>query len=628
MPRSWISRRSLPGPQGSVLVGSAPDGKVYRVAADGTSTTLFDPEDKYIWAIAVAPDGTTYVGTGAKGKVYKVPAAGGAGTLFYDTGTEHVSALAFDATGKLLVGTSTPGRVVRLDADGKPFVILEAGYQEVRSLRVAGNVTYATAVGPATGAPATASPSPTPDTSAAVTMSTEITVTAGGDSSVVTATPAASGAESRASGPQKGAIYRIAADGDWTTVWEFPDDVPYDVLVEPGGSLLVGTGAKGKLYRLSGDPILATLVTRADAQQITALADDGAGGILLAASNPGRLLRLSSKPAATGSYVSDVRDTTTVATWGTIRWQATTPSGTTIALHSRTGNTRTPDATWSAWSGPYTTALGARIDSPKARYLQWKAVLTGTSGASPVLTSVSAAYLPRNTRPIVDSVTVHPPGVVFQRPFPIGDPELAGVDATQEPRVVIPGTPSVGQTLGRRTFQKSLQTFVWSARDTDGDRLQFALAYRREGDRTWTVLKDGLDDDVFTWDTTTVPDGTYVLKVTASDGTANAPTLALQGERESQSFEIDNTPPTVTVAPAGTGAAAATVRFTVQDSQTAIQKVEYASAGDRWRHAYPIDGLLDSREERFELVLGAGAKSPVVVRATDGLGNAATAILR
>jgi hypothetical protein len=618
-----------PGPQGSVLVGSAPDGKVYRVAADGTSTTFFDPEDKYIWAIAVAPDGTTYVGTGAKGKVYKVPAAGGTGTLFYDTGTEHVSALAFDATGQLLVGTSTPGRVIRLDADGKPFVILEAGYQEVRSLRVAGGVTYATAAGPAVGAPATSSPAPTADTTAAaVTMSTEVTVTAIGDSAVVTTSPPSGGAESRATGPQKGAIYRIAADGDWTTVWESPDDVPYDVLVEPGGGLLVGTGAKGKLYRLSGDPIVATLVTRADGQQITALADDGAGGILLAASNPGRVLRLSSKPAATGSYVSDVRDTTTVATWGTIRWQATMPTGTAIALHTRSGNTRTPDATWSAWSGPYTAALGSRIDSPKARYLQWKAVLTGTNGASPVLTSVSAAYLPRNTRPIVDSVTVHPPGVVFQRPFPTGDPELAGIDGTPDPRAAVPGTPSIGQTLGRRTFQKSLQTFVWSARDTDGDRLQYALAYRREGDRTWTVLKDDLDDDVFTWDTTTVPDGTYVIKVTASDGTANAPAAALQGERESQSFEIDNTPPTVTVTPAPAGAATGTVRFTVQDTQTAIQRVEYASAGDRWRQAYPIDGLLDSREERFELVLGSGAKSPVVVRATDGLGNVATAILR
>jgi hypothetical protein len=218
--------------------------------------------------------------------------------------------------------------------------------------------------------------------------------------------------------------------------------------------------------------------------------------------------------------------------------------------------------------------------------------------------------------------------VVFQRPFPTGDPELAGLDGTADPRAAVPGTPTVGQTLGRRTFQKSLQTFVWSARDTDGDRLQYALSYRREGERNWTLLKDGLDDDVFTWDTTTVPDGTYVIKVTASDGAANAAAMALQGERESQSFEIDNTPPTVTVAPAAAGAAAGTIRFTVQDGQTAIQRVEYASAGDRWRQAYPTDGLLDSREEHFELVLGAGAKSPIVVRATDGLGNVATAILR
>ena len=113
--------------------------------------------------------------------------------------------------------------------------------------------------------------------------------------------------------------------------------------------------------------------------------------------------------------------------------------------------------------------------------------------------------------------------------------------------------------------------------------------------------------------------GTYVIKVTASDAAANAPVLALQGERESQSFEIDNTPPTVTVTGGGggTGAAGSVVRFTVEDGHTPIQKVEYASAGDRWRQAFPIDGLLDSREERFELTLEPGARSPVVVRATD-----------
>ena len=65
-------------------------------------------------------------------------------------------------------------------------------------------------------------------------------------------------------------------------------------------------------------------------------------------------------------------------------------------------------------------ADGSPITSPKARYLQWRAVLTG-KGDSPVLTSVTAAYQQRNIRPEVASITVHPPGVVFQKPFSTGE---------------------------------------------------------------------------------------------------------------------------------------------------------------------------------------------------------------
>ncbi len=54
--------------------------------------------------------------------------------------------------GSLLVGTSSPGRVLRIDPAGQAFVLLESAYKEIRGLRVApdGQI-YVTAVGVASG---------------------------------------------------------------------------------------------------------------------------------------------------------------------------------------------------------------------------------------------------------------------------------------------------------------------------------------------------------------------------------------------------------------------------------------------------------------------------------------------
>ena len=129
-----------------------------------------------------------------------------------------------------------------------------------------------------------------------------------------------------------------------------------------------------------------------------------------------------------GTYESDVRDAGTVASWGAIRWRASGRAGQ-VQIVTRSGNTATPDETWSAWSKPYTNADGEQIGSPNARYLQWRATMHQRRRADgPVLTSVTAAYLPRNLRPEVLSITVHPPGAVFQRPFSTGELEIAGFE--------------------------------------------------------------------------------------------------------------------------------------------------------------------------------------------------------
>ncbi|HEY7059336.1 MAG TPA: hypothetical protein VH458_22535, partial [Vicinamibacterales bacterium] len=606
-----------PSPGGGLYVATSPDGRIYQVAPDGTSKTFFDPDDKYIWALATARDGSVYAATGEKGVIYKIT-PDGKGSVFYKTNTTNVVALAIDNDGNLIAGTESPGRIFRIDRQAKAFVLLDSPFKEIHAVKIAADGSiYATAFSGAPGGEdrpverVTQAPEPShapvPSVSAEITAISVVDVTPG------LPTSPSPGRDTR-SRTAKGAIYRIHPDGLWDTIWEATDDWPFDLLIEKDGALLVGTGKEGKLFRIAGDPARATLLARAEARQITALLRDAGGRVVGGTSNPGKIFALGTERAKRGTYDSEVRDAGTVARWGAIRWRGAGAPGE-IEIYSRSGNTATPDETWSTWSKPYTTSQGESITSPNARYLQWRAVLKSSqpSGSGPILTSVTAAYLPRNLRPVVSSITVHPPGTVFQRPFSTGELEIAGFDDNTSdgrpptpqpsPSSSVSSAITMSPTLGRRVYQKGLQTFVWKADDENDDRLQYDVFYRREGETTWKPLKRGLWDPIFVWDTTSVPDGTYYVKIAASDAPSNAPETALVGDLESVSFDIDNTAPRIEVQSSVMAGTKATIKFVVRDDQSAVQRVEYSLDASRWRVAYPVDGIPDSRREEFEVTL-------------------------
>ncbi|HJZ73257.1 MAG TPA: hypothetical protein VKE51_16050 [Vicinamibacterales bacterium] len=619
-------------PNGGLYVGTSPDGRIYKVDRNGESSPFFSGDDKYIWALASDAKGNVFAGTGDKGLIHKITPDGKA-SVFYKTNATHVTSLVFDKSGNLLAGTGTPGKVMRIDADGKGFVLLDSPFQEIRALRFddKGSLYVAAVSGrPGSGnAPVSTElvdrPTPEPSRAPVPSVSVEVTsmsiVDVGGSSSSRGSTP-----EDRRA--PKGAVYRIAPDGVWDQLWESREDSPYDLTFDGNGALIIGTGNKGKIYRLDGNPPRATLLARAPAQQVTAFHRDASGRLYYATANPGKVFRLSSERAPRGSYESETRDAQMVSTWGAISWRGTANGGSRIELFTRSGNTETPDDTWSNWSSAYTHAEGSPITSPKARYLQWRAVLSG-KGDAPVLTSVTAAYLQRNLRPVVRSITVQPPGIVFQKPFSTGDPELAGFEdqSTPERKLAAQASAQSGSSssLGRRTYQKGLQTLQWKADDENDDDLSYDVLYRREGETQWKALRKAVTDTILVWDTTTIPNGTYFVKIVASDAPSNPLATALTGELESTAFEVDNTPPTIVVTNVRVVSGRTIITFDVKDDHSPIRGVEFSPDGQRWRGVFPVDGIADSREEHYELPIeGELGERGLTLRASDSMNNVAT----
>ncbi len=584
-----------------VYFATGPDGKVYVIDGTAAPRVFFDPDEKYIWALAVDATGRLWIGAGNPAVIYRVE-QNGTGQAIYHPPAAHVVALARDAQGRLLAGTETPGRLYRLDANDRPFVLIDSGLTELSAVAVGSDgAIYAAAI-------ARGEESSSPGESATVALAS--------------APPPAPGTTSTSSSPpsRRSVVYRVDASGSYESFWETPD-VVYD-LAASGDGVVAATGPEARLYRLNGARQVQ-LVGGVDAKQITRLLPgsrpDGFPAAL-AAANPGRVVALGNGTATPASYVSPVRDTKNVSTWGLIRCEATAG----VTLYTRSGNTETPDDSWSPWDGPYTRSEGEAIKSPPARFVQWKATLTMATAATtaPKLTSVTVAYLPRNTRPDITSITPSPPGVVFQRPFSSDDGAIAGLDdATADARRPPGDSGPTPPAPGRRMFQKGLQTLAWKAEDADGDHLTYALQYRREGETTWHDLRSGLSDLIFVWDTTTVADGRYVINVLASDSPSNPTDRALVDERESDPIEVDNTPPVITTDIQRQGG---TVRLAihVHDAHSAIQKVEYSRGGQPWVLVSPVDGLADSPDERYELPLQNEADAArVMIRATDALQN-------
>jgi hypothetical protein len=650
--------------KGMLYVATSPDGKVYRVSASGEKSVFFDPKTKYIWDVAFGSDGVLYVATGDKGQVFAV-SPDGKSELFYASDEAHIRVLAFDANKNLLAGTEPNGRVLRItrpdaksprkDKDSSAvtaegFVLYETSKREVTSFAVApdGSI-YVAAVGEKQR-----------------TISTPATTIVTSPQGATTFTSSAGGVTGAVSGQLQQAtpfvafppilsssIYRLSPEGAPDELWTSRDDVVYSLGFASDARVLAGTGNNGALLTIDGHGVFAQLA-KAGSAQITGIARNAAGKVFLCTANPGKVFSVGPEYEPEGTFESRSFDAQLFSQWGRLDWWGSQPAPATatsakssansgeprLEFFVRSGNTEDPGKEWSRWFGPYSKP-GSDVEAPPARFLQWKAVIhDGRPGDG--INWVNVAYLPRNVAPVIDAIILQDPGIRAQSTTIISSGQAPSVVLKMPPT---PNTPNIfiAQTTTPPKFEqppqglreKGYQSVLWSAHDDNDDDLHYSVYYRGENEHSWKLLKDKLDQKFYSWDTTTLADGAYYLKIVATDSTSNPPAVALETERESERFEVDNTPPVIehldanpTVPPnANYASASVIVKFTARDTVSSIDRSQYSLDGGDWTLLAPAGNVSDSVVENYEFTLNhlTAGEHTIAVRAYDRFENVGAA---
>jgi len=611
-----------------LFAATDPDGKIYKISSDGRPRLFFDPHQKYIWAMAFSKKGDLFAATGEHGEIYRV-APDGTGSVFFKTEETHVRSLAIDAQDNLVVGTEPSGLILRISPTAQGFVLYQSPKREITAVAVESDGTiYAAGAGNKNGViPSLLPPAPAP-TPAPVPSAANITVLAsappartGSTSALVAPPPAIAGGSD---------LYRIDKDGSPHRAWANAQDIVYAITFDGQGRPILGTGNRGRIYRVDSDSVSTELID-ASPTQVTSFGKGPRGEMYAVTANIGKLYRLGPGLEQHGTFESEVLDAGTFSYWGRISYRG---SGS-ISIFTRAGNVSHAESNWSPWvalqadaSGTPVcdTCGGGRTTSPSARFLQYKIELGAASGPTPAeVDYVEIAYLAKNVAPVVEQVEITPPNYRFP---------ASSLSITPSTSITLPalGQPKrssslISSDLGSgvsMNYAKGYEGARWLAGDENGDALTFKVEIRGVKETTWQLLKDGVKEKSLSWDSAAFPDGEYVLRVTASDAPSNPRDQALDSSLVSDPFLIDNTPPQILSLAASPAGNKVEVRWKAHDARSNISKAEYSVNGGEWMLIEPVNKLTDSPDEDYRLQVDRTPGEQVIaVRVNDEFDNQA-----
>ncbi|MBI4713183.1 MAG: hypothetical protein HY762_07795 [Planctomycetes bacterium] len=576
--------------KGELFAGTIPNGRIYKIDREGKDALFCSLPMAYVWSLAYKDD-FLYAATGPVATIYKIDSTGKSEVFYEAKKGQHILCMYLDDYG-MYFGTSYPGILYRYNmSDKKAEILYDFGDTEIKTLAVATNSIYL-----GVNSAVRIMPQDFLNAVKGAAEETKKADAAGAPPAVITAPPP----PPKEKPPVQSSIYSITAGNKVRELIRFDRAYITDLKFTSDNYLLAATDNSGKLYQVNPDGVFA-IPYDLEASNILALLSDKEGEMKAAATGgAGAVYLFPAGPSEKGVYLSDVLDARFTAEWGALKWEGVGD----ISFAARSGNTNKPGDTWSDWSEEQ-VAPQAKLKAPAGRYLQVRATLKGKDAK---LARFSVAHRVTNQKPVLMDVRVEN---AKQAPPPQPQPQPAAV--TNLP------------VVSERTILKKV---IYQASDTDGDPLGYRIYYRKEQMTNWILLNQNdlvLTPD-YVWNTESVDDGRYLVKVEVTDEKNNPRETALTDEKVARPVLVDNTKPQVKTLKLDIRDDKLSAEGTVVDNFSYIARIEYSVDGKPWQVVYPKDGLFDSDTEDFTVQmseLGKGGHT-LLLRAYDASGNLGT----
>ena len=583
---------------GSLLAGvSGEDCRIIRLSKDtnANAEVLFKPQGAcYVFAILKGDDNKIYLATGPGGKIYELDEDCSNPDLVCDLKEKNVLSLAY-RDGVLYAGVDEKGIVYKINLqDRSTRVVYDSQQDDITSLLFddKGNLyaaaTTAKAILDASerdsvsimtkpGRSDMKSPSAECFASSQKVLRLQIANSCRGEKQ-----PQANGnGAKRGNNEGMSVIYKITPEGFVDGI--YADSKLFLSMEKEAGNILVGTGNDAEVYSIDIDTEkIVKLYQDKGSTQITALVKTG-GELFVGTANRARLVRVGESFSKEGYFDSSTIDAEQPARWGKLQLNADVPDGAAIEVSSRSGNSKeASDEFYSDWSAPVEVDGPVDMNCPVGRFGQYRLKLSGDGKSSPIVREVALAHLVENIAPKISSIET------------------------------------------KYANGRGVLNVIISAKDANEDKLNFEMEIRKVGRERWIQIVEDLDKPLYKWDTNTVEDGIYEIRVTADDAISNSPATGKQTVWISDPIVVDNTSPAVEEIELKLKDDTAVLKITVQDELSMIASLFYTvDSNDKWVATLPQDLVYDTKDETFVIMTDELEKGEhiIAVRATDDAEN-------